>query len=59
MRRLPFGKVMHLGHLVADADVLAISGMDTLELVSHLERSDLYQATLDALRIMADRRPDL
>jgi hypothetical protein len=25
MRRLPFGKVMHLGHLVADADVLAIS----------------------------------
>jgi hypothetical protein len=39
----------------ADADVLAMSGMDTLELVSRLQRSDLDQATLDGLRIMADR----
>ena len=29
--------------------------MDTLELVSRLQRSDLDQATLDGLRIMADR----
>jgi hypothetical protein len=39
----------------ADSDVLAMSGMDTLELVSRLQRSDLDQATLDGLRIMADR----
>ena len=39
----------------ADADVLAVTGMDTLELVSRLQRSDLDQATLDGLRIMADR----
>ena len=37
----------------ADADVLAVTGMDTL--VSRLQRSDLDQATLDGLRIMADR----
>jgi hypothetical protein len=37
------------------ADVLAMGGMDTLELVSRLQRSDLDQATLDGLRIMADR----
>ena len=39
----------------AEHDVLAMSGMDTLELVSRLQRSDLDQATLDGLRIMADR----
>jgi tetratricopeptide (TPR) repeat protein len=39
----------------AGADVLAISGMDTLELVSRLQRSDVDQATLDAMKIMADR----
>ena len=32
-----------------------MSGMDTLELVSRLQRSDLDHASLDALRIMADR----
>src|SRR4029079_4910504 len=32
-----------------------VTGMDTLELVSRLQRSDLDQATLDGLRIMADR----
>jgi hypothetical protein len=36
------------------ADVLAMAGMDTLELVSRLQRSDMDPATLDALRIMAD-----
>ncbi len=39
----------------ADADVLAVTGMDTLELVSRLQRFDLDQATIDALRNMADR----
>jgi tetratricopeptide (TPR) repeat protein len=38
-----------------DSDVLALTGMDTLELVGRLQRSDLDQATLDGLRIMADR----
>jgi hypothetical protein len=32
-----------------------MAGMDTLELVRRLQRSDLDQATLDGLRIMADR----
>lgn len=39
----------------ADADVLAVTGMDTLELVSRLQCSDLDQAAIDALRITADR----
>ena len=39
----------------AEAEVLAMTGMNTLELVSRLQRSDLDQATLDGLRIMADR----
>ena len=39
----------------AESDVLAMTGMDTLELVGRLQRSDLDQATLDGLRIMADR----
>jgi hypothetical protein len=39
----------------ADLDILAVTGMDTLELVSRLQRSGLDQATLDGLRIMADR----
>jgi tetratricopeptide (TPR) repeat protein len=55
-----FGTVTHAMFPVAprrdaDADVLAVSGMDTLELVSRLQRSDMDQATLDGLRIMADR----
>ena len=55
-----FGTVTHAMFPVApkrdaDADVLAVTGMDTLELVSRLQRSDLDQATIDALRIMADR----
>jgi len=55
-----FGTVTHAifpiqPHGDPDADVLAVSGMDTLELVSRLQRSDVDQATLDGLRIMADR----
>lgn len=55
-----FGTVTHAMFPVApqhdaEADVLAMAGMDTLELVSRLQRSDLDQATLDGLRIMADR----
>jgi tetratricopeptide (TPR) repeat protein len=55
-----FGTVTHAFFPVApqrdpDTDVLALTGMDTLELVSRLQRSDLDQATLDGLRIMADR----
>jgi len=55
-----FGTVTHAMFPVApqrdpDSDVLAMTGMDTLELVSRLQRSDLDQATLDGLRIMADR----
>jgi hypothetical protein len=55
-----FGTVTHAMFPVpprrdAEADVLAMTGMDTLELVSSLQRSDLDQATLDGLRIMADR----
>jgi len=55
-----FGTVTHAMFPVApqhdaEADVLAMAGMDTLELVGRLQRSDLDQATLDGLRIMADR----
>jgi hypothetical protein len=37
------------------SEVLAMTGMDTLELVDRLQRSDLDGATIDALRITADR----
>ena len=55
-----FGTVTHAMFPVApqrdaDAEILAMSGMDTLELVSRLQRSDLDEATLDGLRVMADR----
>jgi tetratricopeptide (TPR) repeat protein len=55
-----FGTVTHAIFPVApqrdiETDVLSLAGMDTLELVSRLQRSDLDQATLDGLRIMADR----
>jgi len=54
-----FGTVTHAFFPVPskrDPDsVLAVTGMDTLELVSRIQRSDLDNATLDALRIMADR----
>jgi tetratricopeptide (TPR) repeat protein len=35
-------------------DVLALTGMDTLELVSRLQRSDLDETSLNALGVMAD-----
>ncbi len=49
-----FGTVTHAMFPVtachdADTDVLAVSGMDTLELVGRLQRSDLDEATLAAL----------
>jgi hypothetical protein len=55
-----FGTVTHAMFPVvskreADSGILAVTGMNTLELVSRLQRSDLDQATLDGLRIMADR----
>jgi hypothetical protein len=55
-----FGTVTHAMFPVeprrdADADVRAMAGMDTLEPVSRLQRSDLDPAALDALWIMADR----
>jgi tetratricopeptide (TPR) repeat protein len=39
----------------ADAELLAGSGLDTVELVSRLRSSDVSPATLDALRITTDR----
>jgi tetratricopeptide (TPR) repeat protein len=39
----------------ADAELLASTGMDTLEIVSRLRSSDVSAATLDALHITADR----
>ncbi|MFI5806552.1 XRE family transcriptional regulator [Streptomyces sp. NPDC051561] len=38
-----------------DAEILAVSGMETLEIVSRLNRSDVDNATLDALRMTTDR----
>ncbi|MFB6883427.1 XRE family transcriptional regulator [Streptomyces noursei] len=38
-----------------NAEILAASGMETLEIVSRLNRSDVDSATMDALRITADR----
>lgn len=38
-----------------DKEILMASGMETLEIVSRLNRSDVDNATLDALRITTDR----
>ncbi|WP_405808239.1 XRE family transcriptional regulator [Streptomyces sp. NBC_00210] len=38
-----------------NSEILAASGMETLEIVSRLNRSDVDNATLDALRITTDR----
>lgn len=38
-----------------NSEILAASGMETLEIVSRLNRSDVDSATLDALRITTDR----
>jgi hypothetical protein len=45
----------HEGRRDGEAEVRAISGTDTLEIVSRLRASDLNAATLDALRITVDR----
>lgn len=38
-----------------NSEILAVTGMETLEIVSRLGKSDVNNATLDALRITADR----
>jgi transcriptional regulator with XRE-family HTH domain len=38
-----------------DADVLAITGMDTLEVLARLRATDVSPATIEALQITADR----
>lgn len=55
-----FGTVTHALFPVAhrrdgNAEIIAASGMETLEIVNRLQASDLDNATLDALRITADR----
>src|SRR5216117_1328431 len=55
-----FGTVTHAlfpkpGRRDANAEILTISGMETLDIVNRLQASDLDDATLDALRITADR----
>ncbi len=55
-----FGTVTHAlfpapGRRDGNGEILAASGMETLEIVSRLNRSDVNDATLDALRITADR----
>jgi hypothetical protein len=54
-----FGTVTHSVFPVAprrdaDSELLAAAGMDTLELVSRLQRSDVDEATLNGLRVTAD-----
>jgi tetratricopeptide (TPR) repeat protein len=39
----------------SETELVAATGLDTLEIVSRLRASDVSQATLDALRITADR----
>ncbi|MEV6368704.1 XRE family transcriptional regulator [Micromonospora musae] len=43
------------GHRDGESELLSATGMNTLELVSRLRVSDVSPATLDALRITADR----
>jgi hypothetical protein len=55
-----FGTVTHAlfpapGRRDGNKEILAASGMETLEIVSRLNRSDVDTATLDALRITTDR----
>ena len=55
-----FGTVTHAlfpkpGRRNGNAEILTISGMETLDIVSRLQASDLDDATLEALRITADR----
>ncbi|WP_372407766.1 XRE family transcriptional regulator [Streptomyces luteireticuli] len=55
-----FGTVTHAlfpseGTRDGDKEILAASGMETLEIVSRLNRSDVDTATMDAVRITVDR----
>lgn len=55
-----FGTVTHAlfpleGRRNGDAEIVSVSGMETLEIVSRLQASDVDNATLEALRITADR----
>ncbi|UNO40476.1 XRE family transcriptional regulator [Streptomyces sp. MST-110588] len=55
-----FGTVTHAffpapSHRDGDKEILAASGMETLEIVSRLNHSDVDNATLDALRVTTDR----
>lgn len=38
-----------------DREIIAVSGMETLDIISRLQRSDVDNATLEALRITTDR----
>lgn len=55
-----FGTVTHAIFPVAtrrdgNAEIIAASGMETMEILSRMQASDVDNATLDALRITADR----
>ena len=55
-----FGTVTHAffprpGRRNGDAEILAVTGMDTLDILSRLQRSDVDAVTLDALSITVDR----
>ena len=55
-----FGTVTHAifpatGRHEGSADILAASGMDTLELVSRMQSSDVDDATIDALHLTTDQ----
>lgn len=43
------------GRRNADADLLAASGMDTMEIITRIRGSSIDQATMDGLRITVDR----
>jgi hypothetical protein len=55
-----FGTVTHAlfpqpGRRNGDKEIIVASGMETLEIVSRLSKSDVDNATLDAIRITTDR----
>lgn len=55
-----FGTVTHAifpvaGQRDGNAEIAAVSGMETLDIISRLQASDVDNATLDALRITTDR----
>lgn len=55
-----FGTVTHALFPVAsrrdgNSEIIAVSGMETLDIVNRLQRSDVDEATMEALRITTDR----